>query len=63
MNKNTIEIENFHELVSEFNKTADKYEIAEMVILTPNDQELGKVLRSYFQEKVKSITKKNVEKI
>jgi 5S rRNA maturation endonuclease (ribonuclease M5) len=57
----SIEVQNFHELVSEFNKTADKYEIAEMIILTPNDQDLGKRIRKYFQEKVKNI--ENVKKV
>lgn len=51
----SIEVQNFHEIVSEFNKTADKIEIAEMIILTPNDQELGKRIRKYYQDKIKNI--------
>lgn len=51
----SIEVQNFHEIVSEFNKTADKSEIAEMIILTPNDQELGKRIRKYYQDKIKNI--------
>ena len=35
----SIEVANFHELVSEFTKNAEKGDIAEMIILTPEDRD------------------------
>jgi hypothetical protein len=58
-----IEIANFHELVSEFNKSASKYEIAEMILLNPNDQDLGKQIRKYFNSSIKNFKPQDDKKI
>lgn len=53
---------NFHELVSEFSKQSNLTEIAEIILLSHNDQELGTRIRKYFTEKVKNF-ETNVKKI
>lgn len=58
-----FEIENFHELVSEFNRTGSKNEIAEMILITPNDQELGKRIREYMNSSIKNFKQNNDKKV